>query len=104
MFSITFQLYMKCKDGDLAYERFDELPFVSYPCLCIEDDAVGEFEIQFVRWSGSERRFYCQSNFTGFEKYSMRTNKKRLKQAGWKAEEYDEYYEVRPRRADLHNR
>lgn len=53
MFSVTFQLYLKCKDGDLSYERFDELPFAPYPGLDIEDDAVGEFEIQFVRWSGS---------------------------------------------------
>jgi|GEM_PF-4302201 len=103
MFSVTFQIYLKCKDGDLCYERFDELPFAPYPGLDIEDDAVGEFEIQFVRWSGSEQRFYCQSNFTYFEQYSMRTNKKRLKQAGWKEEEREDETKVHPRKADLDN-
>ena len=80
MFPVTFQIYLKCKDGDLAFDRFDDLPFAPFPGLGIEDDAVGEFEIQFVRWSGSERRFYCQSNYTLFDKYSIRTNKKRLTQ------------------------
>ena len=99
MFSVIFQLYVKCKDGDLEFERFDELPFAPYPGLDIGDDAVGELEIQFVRWSGSERRFYCQSNFDLLDTYSVRTNKRRLRQAGWKEEEREDVIEVRPRKA-----
>ncbi len=100
MYHVTFQIYLKCKDGALAFERFDDLPFAPFAGLDIEDDAVGEFEIQFVRWSGSECRFYCQSNYTLFEGYSIRTNKKRLKQGGWKKEERTDETEVRPRKAN----
>lgn len=33
----------------------------------------------------------------------MRTNKKRLRQAGWKEEEREDETKVRPRKADLDN-
>ena len=96
MFAVTFGIWIKCKDGELDYGRLAELPFVPYPGLDIEDDALGEFKLLQVRWSGSERRFYCFSNFTLFESHSMRWMKQRLKKAGWVKVEYDEVIEADP--------
>jgi hypothetical protein len=97
MFAVTFTIWVKCKDGELEYERLEEVPFVPYPELEIEDDALGEFDVLQVRWSGSEQRFFCYSNFTFFESRSMRCMRRRLKAAGWKKVEFDEVFEVKPK-------
>jgi hypothetical protein len=97
MFAVTFGIWIKCKDGELDYERVVELPFAPFPGLDIEDEAVGEFKLLQVRWCGSEQRFECFSNFTLFESRSVRWMKKRLKDAGWNQVEYDEIIEVKPK-------
>ncbi len=71
MFPVTFGFWVKCKDGELDYERLGELPFAPYPGLDIVDDAFGEFELLQVKWSESEQRFDCYSNFTAFDSRSM---------------------------------
>ena len=96
MFAVTFGIWIKCKDGELDYGRLAKLPFVPYPGLEIEDDAFGEFKLLQVRWSGSQRRFYCFSTFTLFESHSIKWMKKRLKEAGWVKVEYDEVIDVDP--------
>jgi hypothetical protein len=98
MFAVTFGIWIKCKDGELDYERSTELPFAPYPGLDIEDDAFGEFELLQVRWSGSEQRFECYSNFDLFDSRSIRWVKKRLKEAGWVEVECDEIIEVKPKK------
>jgi hypothetical protein len=45
MFAVMFGIWIKCKDGELEYERFADLPFAPYPGLEIEDAAFGEFEL-----------------------------------------------------------
>ncbi len=102
MFPVTFGMWIKCKDGELVYERHGQLPFAPYPGLDIEDDALGEFELLQVRWSESEQRFECYSNFDLFEVRSMRWMKRRLKEAGWtKVKHYDET-EVEPTKRGRH--
>jgi hypothetical protein len=100
MFAVTFGIWIKCKDGELDYERFAELPFAPYPGLAIGDDACGEFELLQVRWLEFDQRFECYSNFTSFEDRSMRWMKKLLKAAGWNKVEYEEFYEVKPRKGE----
>ena len=101
MFPVTFGIWIKCKDGELDYERIAELPFAPYPGLDIEDDVLGDFELLQVRWIGSEQRFECYSNFDLFDSRSMRSVKKRLKEAGWVKVEYDEVIEVKPRKGEF---
>lgn len=101
MFAVIYTLFLKCKDGDLTFERAEELPFVPYADLAIEDDAVGEFQIEHTLWSGAEKCFSCQSNFNYLDGYSMRSNTMRMKKAGWKEVKHEEVIKVRRRKADL---
>lgn len=100
MFPVTYTLFLKCEDGDLIFERGEELPFVPYAGLAIGDDAVGEFQIEHTLWEGSEKRFFCQSNFTHFDSYTKRINRRRMKEVGWSEVKYEEVTEVRPMESD----
>jgi hypothetical protein len=100
MFAVHFGIWIKCKDGELDYERSTHLPFAPYPGLDIEDEALGEFELLQVRWSEEDECFYCFSNYLLFESRSMRWLKHRLKQAGWTKVEFTEVIEVKPRKGE----
>lgn len=91
MFVVTYLVFVKFGEDSLDFERSEELPFVPFRGLDIEDDALGEFEIERVRWSSEDKSFYCQSNYSLFEKETKRTIVRRMKKGGWQQEQrFDE--------------
>jgi hypothetical protein len=66
-----------------------KIPFAPFVGLDILDDAIGDFQLEYVAWDPKSKIFLCQSR-TRLPHLSVRQFCARLKAAGWVREKSDD--------------
>jgi hypothetical protein len=88
MFQVEYTFRVKYSNGVATFKRIESIEFAPFVGLHIIDEALGQFQIEWVAWFSLEKLFLCQSTAQR-NSMSFRDLAKTMKQGGWQ-EERDE--------------
>lgn len=88
MFQVEYTIRVKYLNGVATFKRIESIEFTPFVGLHIIDEALGQFQIEWVAWFSLGKLFLCQSNAQR-NSMSFRDLAKTMKLGGWQ-EERDE--------------